>query len=179
MDEAKKLDHEESCRDGSFVVIFCLDQNGQIKVLMGKRSDDGLWEYLGGGFEAKDFTAKTAVIREVYEEAGLLLNGSNKITLFAVMTQKLPESKFGAGEKGHAFYFMTQLSSDLLSHNFNPSDEHSAISWHSIGEILTNGENLYKTAALRITLRFLIYLKENETQVGVLAEKVEYLDYKF
>ena len=179
MDEAKKLDHEESCRDGSFVVIFCLDQNGQIKVLMGKRSDDDLWEYLGGGFDAKDFTAKTAVIREVYEEAGLRLNGSNKITLFAVMTQKLPESKFRPGEKGHAFYFMCQLSSDLLSQNFSPSDEHSAISWHSVDEVLAGGEKFYKTAALRITLRFLMYREEPEAQCAVLGDKVTFKGYRF
>ena len=176
--KTENLCDEGLCRDGSFAVIFCRDQFLKIKLLLGKRSDDGLWEYLGGGFDLRDFTAKTAVIREVHEEAGLHLNGTSKITLFAVMTQKLPK-QFGDGEKGHVFYFICNVSSDLLTKNFNPSDEHTEIRWHSIDEVLKGGESLYKTAALRITLRFLMYLENPEPQLGVLAEKVELAGYKF
>jgi len=171
------LCHDGFCRDGTFIFLFFgrLASFLKIKILLGKRSSDGMWELIGGGFDLKDFHAKTAVVREIGEESGLEIT-AEEITYFAHMTQKLPKFQ---EEKGHVFYFFKKVKKDFLSQPLLNSEEHSELAWHSIGDILEKGESLYKTSTLRMILHFLNYLSDKQFRFGVLKNRVSFKGYEF
>lgn len=166
------------CRDGSFVVLFTTTKGALSKktlhFLLAQREDDQLWELLGGGFDLRDYDAKTAVIREVREESGIRLKTDKAVNYFAHMTQK-----WNVSEKGHAFYFEKELHPRYLRKKFKVSDDHLDVRWHTLEEILRDGELYYKTATLRVILRFLHFKEKSEFQFGILKEKVKLGNYEF
>ncbi|MBS3904646.1 MAG: NUDIX hydrolase [Simkania sp.] len=171
------LCHDGLCRDGSFILLFQgkLSSFQKMRLLLGKRTEDGIWELIGGGFDLRDLDAKTAVIREADEEAGIKLV-AKQITYFAHMTQKLPKFE---NEKGHVFYFAQKVNKSFLSQTLLPSEEHSELAWHFIGDILLKGDTHYKTSTLRMTLHLLNYLEDKQFRFGVLKEKVSFKGYEF
>ncbi len=169
--------HDGFCRDGTFIFLFFgrLASFLKIKLLLGKRVSDGMWELIGGGFDLRDLDAKTAVVRETGEESGLKLV-VEKIIYFAHMTQKLPKFE---NEKGHVFYFFQKVNKSFLSQPLLHSEEHSELAWHSIGQIFEGGETSYKTSTLRMILHFLNYLSDKQFRFGVLKDKVRFQGYEF
>ena len=71
----------------SVVVLF----NDKGQVLLEKRSDDGFYDFPGGGIDLKE-TAEEAAVRELKEETGLI---ADELVLFKVYT----------GEVTHYVYF--------------------------------------------------------------------------
>ncbi len=171
------------CRDGSFVVLFATTKGDLSKktlhFLLAQREDDQLWEFLGGGFDLRDYDAKIAVTREAWEEAKIRLKPDKQVVYFAHMTQKLPIQIFGEGQKGHVFYFLKELPVRYLRKKFKVSDDHLDIRWHTLEDILRDGESVYKSATLRVILRFLRYRDDGEFQFGILREKFFFNGYEF
>jgi 8-oxo-dGTP pyrophosphatase MutT (NUDIX family) len=65
-----------------FVGARCILRDADGRVLLIRRSDNGLWSVPAGGLELGDSIA-TCAIREVYEETGLV---ATKVTPFALYT---------------------------------------------------------------------------------------------
>ena len=86
-DLREKTGHMPLLLPHSVVVLF----NEEEKVLLEKRSDDGYYDFPGGGIDLKE-TANDAAKRELLEETGLV---ADKLELFNVYT----------GEITHYVYF--------------------------------------------------------------------------
>ena len=83
----EKTGHMPLLLPHSVVVLF----SSEGKVLLEKRSDDGYYDFPGGGIDLKE-TAEAAAKRELLEETGLI---ADKLELFNVYT----------GEITHYVYF--------------------------------------------------------------------------
>lgn len=174
------MKEEKPPKDGAFVVLFSgsFENWQKMKIFLGKRKDDGLYELLGGGFDLSDLTPPCAGCRELDEETsgGIRLH-REEIEYFCHMTQKLP--LLYGNEKGHAFYFLKQIEGDIDTALCVASHEHTDISWHTLESILTLGEAEYKTATLRVLLVFLRYLNERKFYFGILGNKISYFNFSF
>jgi 8-oxo-dGTP pyrophosphatase MutT (NUDIX family) len=60
--------------------------NAENKVLLEKRSDNGMWGLIGGGVEPGETIQQTA-FRESYEETGLKINALNLIGIYSDISQ--------------------------------------------------------------------------------------------
>ena len=83
----KKVGHAPLILPHSVVLVI----NNQNEILLEERSDDGFFDFPGGGIDLKE-TAEEAAARELKEETGLI---ANRLELFKVYT----------GEITHYVYF--------------------------------------------------------------------------
>jgi 8-oxo-dGTP pyrophosphatase MutT (NUDIX family) len=179
MEKQKKVSCEPICRDGAFTVIFCGDIFNwqEMEFFLGQRDDDGLFEFLGGGFDLRDLTPACAASRELHEEASILVN-SDELTFFANMIQRL--RVLGENERGYVFYFYKKVEKkESLTSETKVSQEHTALEWHPISSILSEGEKTYKTATLRVLLHFLNYLMDQKVRFGILGNNVSFQGHRF
>ena len=86
-DLREKTGHMPLVLPHSVVILF----NKEGKILLEKRSDDGYYDFPGGGIDLKE-TAEEAAHRELFEETGLV---ADSLKLFKVYT----------GEVTHYVYF--------------------------------------------------------------------------
>jgi len=170
---------EKPPKDGAFVVLFSGSYENwrEMKIFLGKRDSDGLYELLGGGFDLSDLNPSCAACREIEEETsgGIKLH-REEIEYFCHMTQKLP--LLYDNEKGHAFYFLKEVE-EIDTILCVASHEHTDLSWHTLESILTLGEVEYKTATLRVLLVFLRYLSERKFYFGILGDEFSFLNFSF
>lgn len=82
---------------------ICFDLNGQILLI--KRSDVPLWVLPGGGIEENE-TPETTVVRELYEETGLLVSVVRKVGEYT------PKNWMTS----HTYVFECKMSSDTKPH---------------------------------------------------------------
>lgn len=86
MDLRKVVGHRTLIQCAGSIII----ENEKGQVLLGKRTDNGMWGYFGGSIEI-DETVEDCARRELWEETGLT---AGKITLFMI----------NSGKKAHYIY---------------------------------------------------------------------------
>ena len=59
--------------EGAGMILYHRDDNGNLLVLLEKRSDDHTWAIPGGGYSDKDKILLNTAIRETYEETGIFI----------------------------------------------------------------------------------------------------------
>jgi 8-oxo-dGTP pyrophosphatase MutT (NUDIX family) len=63
--------------------IGAVVQNDHGEILLQRASDDGKWHFIGGAMEPDEQPAD-AVVREVYEETGLLVRPDRLVTVYTI-----------------------------------------------------------------------------------------------
>lgn len=171
------MTEERISKDGAFVVYYNGDKADwkNIEVFLGRRYD-GFYELLGGGFDISDMVPSIAVCREFAEETsdGIILN-PNEVEYFCHMIQRVPAHQ---NEKGHAFYFAKERNGTCMDF-CAPSDEHTDLSWHKLENVFRDGDTKYKTATLRVLVKFVEYLNKKQFIFGILGQKVSLNGYTF
>lgn len=104
------------------------------KVLMGLRkySEGNLWTFPGGKVEKNDKSLKDAIIREVFEETGIMKE-------FYSINEMVYE-KNAISRKGVVYYFLCNLI-DIIDVNFEYSLENGKFlkwQWFSVDQIPHN-----------------------------------------
>lgn len=109
------------------VAMIVVNDVGQ--VLLGKRSDNGLWSLLGGYFELGD-SAESAARREVREEIGL---EPTHLRMIGVLTDaKFTTHTYAGGDTTQAPTFVFEVCVD--GEPKIGDDEHTAFAWVALEE---------------------------------------------
>lgn len=87
----EKVGHMPLVLPHSVVVLF----NKEGQVLLEERSDDGYFDFPGGGIDLKE-TGEEAAKRELFEETGLI---ADKLTLFNVYTGEITRYVYFNGDE--------------------------------------------------------------------------------
>lgn len=155
--------------NGSFNLIQI---NG--KYLFIKRSDTGLWDITGGGFDTHEICYTEVALRETYEEIRIPLT-KEQVQLCAILGQRLKKEvseQYGGIEKGFLFLHTTSLylESDSIEQALQVSDEHSSYKFFSYEEIIETWES-FSSGALWMFFTKLCFHQENKIQEGMLFDR--------
>lgn len=90
-DLRKKVGHAPLVLPHSVVIVL----NNQNEILLEERSDDGFFDFPGGGIDLKE-TAEEAAIRELKEETGLT---ANRLDIFKVYSGEITYYKYFNGDE--------------------------------------------------------------------------------
>lgn len=120
------------------------------KVLLQKRSDNGLWGLPGGGMDAGESMAECAV-REMWEETGIETRVTRLIGVYSdpahhsIMSYK---SRSGNGEVRIVQYVIGLYAVERTGGEIAVSHESTAVEWHPVNEL---PEPISPAARLRIS----------------------------
>ena len=87
----KKVGHKPLVLPHSVVLVI----NNQNEILLEERSDDGFFDFPGGGIDLKE-TAEEAAARELKEETGLT---ANRLDIFKVYSGEITYYKYFNGDE--------------------------------------------------------------------------------
>ena len=90
-DLRKKVGHAPLVLPHSVVIVL----NNQNEILLEERSDDGFFDFPGGGIDLKE-TAEEAAARELKEETGLT---ANRLDIFKVYSGEITYYKYFNGDE--------------------------------------------------------------------------------
>ena len=68
--------------EGAGMILYHRYGNGNLSVLLEKRSDDHTWAIPGGGYSVKDKTLLNTAIRETYEETGISIQEADHMKTY-------------------------------------------------------------------------------------------------
>ena len=111
--------------EGAGMILYHRDDNGNLSVLLEKRSDDHTWAIPGGGYSDKDKILLNTAIRETYEETGISIQEA-----YHMKTYRLPFFTYAV--------FSSELDREKLPKRNWESEE---IRWFPISD-LPNGMNI-------------------------------------
>lgn len=104
---------------GAGMILFHKDADGNVSVLLEKRSDNHSWAIPGGGLSPEDRTLMNTAIRETYEETGISVKDAEPVRIY-----RLPFFIYEV--------FASELNEKSVPRKNWESDE---IRWFSISEL--------------------------------------------
>lgn len=148
---------------GSFAII-----NIKGRFLFLKRERDALWDIAGGGFDINETDYKKVAIREVSEEAGIIIK-PEQLNLIAVLSQKLKKEDAEKYRVSNGFLYLHSLflfeETEILL-----SSEHTEYKLFEYKEIIEDYRN-FKSGPLWMYFTFLEHQRTNKLQEGPLSER--------
>lgn len=113
------------------------------KILLQKRALESGLEYgLIGGHVEQHESLKQALVREVFEESGIIIKDSD------LSFQYLIDRKLGSAHKAHFIFYASSWEGRPYN---KESDKHMDISWHSLNDLPQELGPLSKLAIQSLT----------------------------
>lgn len=116
--------------------VILINSNGE--VLLGKRTEDGIFTPPGGGSNEGE-TPEQCAVRETFEEAGILVD--------AELLQALPTIELKAGKICYPFLYVSAVGKEATS-KLDPDQEVKKWVWYPMSEIpdgLRKDQNRFKS----------------------------------
>lgn len=164
---------------GSFCILKAVDN----RYLFLQREDNGLLELPGGGFNSRETDHAGVVIREVKEEARIILT-RDMLKVCAVLGQRLKKEiiEYYGGKTEVGFVFVHTVELNELSKDISValSNEHTHYEWFLEEEIIAQYTR-FSSGPLWMWFSFLAFQRTGHTQYGKLYDRRiwEGVEYSF
>ena len=103
---------------GAGMILFHKDADGNVSVLLEKRSDNHSWAIPGGGLSPEDRTLMNTAIRETYEETGISVKDAEPVRIYRLPFFIYEVFVFSSASKGECVRLKTDRLSALVRRTY-------------------------------------------------------------